>query len=411
MKKIKLTNGKYALVDDKDFEYLSQWKWKALDNEHTWYAYRQGKENGINKRIYMHRVITNCPKGLVVDHIKHNGLDNQRKNIRICSVSDNSRNKRHKNKSGYKGVRYRENRENPFNPKIFLDGKEIGLGHYKDAKDAARIYDYKAKELFGEFAYLNFPNSILLKSEYEKLYRKREKKSSKYTGVHYHKVQKKYHIYVGGKGKNNYLGSFIDEEEAAKSRDKYILDNGLDLNKNKLNFPIKHLIGCRTYLVGSIEAISDAEAIGWRTRATEYLLDMGVKVFDPTRKDNMSGLDEIGKERRIMNYLKANHKWDEFCSRFKQIVHVDLRAVDHSDFIVAKIKNNVPHCGSIHEIVEARKQKKKVFLFTEDKIENTNSWLLWLVKPENIFETLEDVMNHLRKQSNQSLTYNLLSEA
>lgn len=165
----------------------------------------------------------------------------------------------------------------------------------------------------------------------------------------------------------------------------------------------KNLENCRCYLVGSIEAVTDEEAIGWRDLASKYLSQMGVTVFDPTRKNDLENLNEVGEERARLNYLKQHQKWDEFSSLFKKIAHADLRSIDHSDFIIAKIQNGVPMVGSIHEIVEARRQKKKVFVFTEDKIEKTNCWLLWLVKPENVFENLEDIIEHLGKQTPSSL--------
>ena len=168
-----------------------------------------------------------------------------------------------------------------------------------------------------------------------------------------------------------------------------------------------HLKGLRSYLVGPIESVTDEVATEWRNDATVYLKKMGVEVFDPTRKNMMGELNEVGKERVFIDNLKKNHDWDTFHKRFKQIVHVDLRCVDFSDFIVAYVPNDVQMVGTIHEIVEARRQKKKVFIFTHGPVEKTNSWMLWLVKPENIFRNLEDIMEHLEAQTPQSLTYNI----
>ena len=83
MKTLNLTKGMVAMVDDKDFSKLNQWKWSALKSKYTHYAVR-GKG-----KIYMHREVLGAPKGKVVDHLNGNGLDNTRKNIRVVTQSDN----------------------------------------------------------------------------------------------------------------------------------------------------------------------------------------------------------------------------------------------------------------------------------------------------------------------------------
>ena len=111
----------------------------------------------------MHRLITNAPKGLMVDHINHNGLDNRRKNLRLCTVSQNNRNRRpitRPNKgSKYKGVTF-DKKRNLFKAEIQHNKKKYFLGRFKSQIKAAQAYDKKARELFGEFAYLNFPAEV-----------------------------------------------------------------------------------------------------------------------------------------------------------------------------------------------------------------------------------------------------------
>jgi hypothetical protein len=108
--------------------------------------------------LSMHRMVVNAPKGLFVDHINHNGLDNRKANLRICTNLQNLRNKRPKTgcTSEYKGVHWCKGR-NKFRANIYLNKKAIHLGYFHDEIAAAKAYDEKARELFGEFAYLNFP--------------------------------------------------------------------------------------------------------------------------------------------------------------------------------------------------------------------------------------------------------------
>jgi len=129
----------------------------------TYYAgrgvrvYEDGRYEGVKQKL-MHRLITNAPAGMLVDHRNHNGLDNRRENMRVCTREQNSHNQRPYRGSscGYKGVTLHK-RDGVFEVNIRYKGNLNYIGRFKDADDAARAYDKKAKELFGEFAYLNFP--------------------------------------------------------------------------------------------------------------------------------------------------------------------------------------------------------------------------------------------------------------
>jgi len=159
-KQIELTQGKIAIVDDDDYEDISIFKWSAqkITESHTenYYARRASKEDGKSVKIYMHRLITKCPKGMVVDHINGNGLDNRKENLRICTQSENIRNqgRQKTNKTGYKGVRFYRNN---FIAQISQNNKQVYLGIFDDAISAAKAYDAKAKEIYGDYANLNFP--------------------------------------------------------------------------------------------------------------------------------------------------------------------------------------------------------------------------------------------------------------
>src|SRR3990167_10308366 len=102
MKEIKLTQGKITLVDDEDFEYINQWKWHVIKNKKQTHFYAQRSENG--KSIRMHRVIMKTPHNKDVDHIDHNGLNNQKNNLRNCTTQENIRNRTSYGKSSYLGV-------------------------------------------------------------------------------------------------------------------------------------------------------------------------------------------------------------------------------------------------------------------------------------------------------------------
>ena len=108
------------------------------------------------------------------------------------------------------------------------------MGRYIKEKDAALIYDYMANKLFKEFAYLNFPNELLTEKEFNKI-NVRRKKLSKYIGITYHKRDKKWCTSIIINNKNKFLGYYKTELGAALARDKYIIDNNLNIKKHKLN--------------------------------------------------------------------------------------------------------------------------------------------------------------------------------
>ena len=110
------------------------------------------------KYIFMHRLIMNAPPGKVVDHFNANRQDNRRANLRLCSQAQNIRGRRKfRGTSQFKGVSWNK-RIRKWVASIFCDGKYIWLGHFGDEVEAARAYDKAARELFGEYARLNFPN-------------------------------------------------------------------------------------------------------------------------------------------------------------------------------------------------------------------------------------------------------------
>lgn len=150
-----LSNGMEAKVSDVDYPRLRRHTWwsnyhKATDKH---YAYMQvGRTT-----IYMHRMITDAPPGFHVDHRNGESLDNQRPNLRVTSPKSNRLNTSGFGMSGYKGVSMKGRR---WRARIQLDGEEQVIGYFDCRVEAAKAYDRRAVELFGEFAWLNFPEDF-----------------------------------------------------------------------------------------------------------------------------------------------------------------------------------------------------------------------------------------------------------
>jgi hypothetical protein len=162
MREIKLSQDKVALVDNEDYEWLSQWKWSAFQNRSGYYAVRNErvKEMGGIKRsrklILMHREILQAKDDMDVDHWDGNGLNNQRYNLRECPHADNMKNQKVNsvNKTGYKGV-YWNKKNRKYVANIGVGGTCVYLGSFETAEDAALAYNQRAVEVYGEYARLN----------------------------------------------------------------------------------------------------------------------------------------------------------------------------------------------------------------------------------------------------------------
>jgi len=157
MKKIKLANGGFTMVDNCDYKELSQHKWysKAIPKL---YVLRRKHKDGVRKTILMHRQILGLTKTCVYcDHIDGNGLNNVRNNLRPCTSAQNQMNRKKGLgcSSKYKGV-FHIKKHNKWLSHITVNKKLIRLGTFNSEIDAAKCYDKNAIKFFKEFAYLNF---------------------------------------------------------------------------------------------------------------------------------------------------------------------------------------------------------------------------------------------------------------
>lgn len=157
MKLIPLTQGQFAMVDDEDYEGVAQFKWYAKRYPRTWYAMRgTGKDvNGSVIILRMHHFILGSRN--MVDHRDHDGLNNQKFNLRHCTQAQNLQNTiaPRNNKSGYKGV-YQHSNGKAWIANISSGDKCKYLGIFYDPVEAAKAYDRAAIEKWGEFANPNF---------------------------------------------------------------------------------------------------------------------------------------------------------------------------------------------------------------------------------------------------------------
>jgi len=204
---------------DHDLVMSVRWHVRAADG----YAYGRIRE----RNILLHRLLMGVTNPIIhVDHINGNPLDNRRENLRLCNRIDNAKNRRvsKTNKCGYKGV-HKKIRTNHFVASITSNNKRVFLGSSLSADECARIYNYAARELHGEFAKYNdvyplFPDNYRIGD----ILSIRNKSGTK--GISWCKTRKKWVVTISINGKNKTVGRF-EKIEAAEAKIKEVAEYGL----------------------------------------------------------------------------------------------------------------------------------------------------------------------------------------
>lgn len=157
---VPLSRGKVAIIDACDWRLVSGYRWHAMPgrNETVWYASTTIPRTADKAKghMAMHIMLMGAP---FVDHIDGNGLNNRRSNLRFATRSQNRQNSSAERQTlhGMKGVDFMRSR-GQWRARIFTDGKRLHLGAFQTSEEAGRAYDKAARQYFGEFARLNFPD-------------------------------------------------------------------------------------------------------------------------------------------------------------------------------------------------------------------------------------------------------------
>ena len=156
-----LPSGRHTLIDADDFDRVAGVQWYVITTRKTGRSsvIAPTKAAGRPAIVYLHRLLTDAPAGLLVDHQNHDTLDNRKANLRLCTKSQNaanSRPQRTKTRCPYKGV-YRVSRltTNPWQAYVYHHKKRKHLGYHATPELAAAAYNIAAREIYGEFALLN----------------------------------------------------------------------------------------------------------------------------------------------------------------------------------------------------------------------------------------------------------------
>jgi hypothetical protein len=154
--KLPVGYGQFALIDDRD-RALARFKWTIdrRDDGLTYAVRRVRQPDGSRRKVYLHDAVLGL-RG--IDHRDRNGLDCRRKNLRAAGQAQNGANRglQRNNRTGFKGV-YWFRRDHCWTAQVQTRGRRRHLGYFSTPEEAARAYDDAAREHFGEFARLNFP--------------------------------------------------------------------------------------------------------------------------------------------------------------------------------------------------------------------------------------------------------------
>lgn len=151
-KEIFLGQGLVALVDDEDYAFLCKYRWRA-----RWGS--TGKKPYVVATVRLHRLVTNCPEDLMVDHINGDTLDNRKANLRVCTNAQNQQNTKGRGgTSTHKGVSLNK-RAGLWVGMFMFNGRRYYCGRFENEEECARAVDKKRREVCEDFASLNFPDS------------------------------------------------------------------------------------------------------------------------------------------------------------------------------------------------------------------------------------------------------------
>jgi hypothetical protein len=165
--------------------------------------------------------------------------------------------------------------------------------------------------------------------------------------------------------------------------------------------------GATCFLSGPIDRVAD-DGVQWRNYIKEQSekRDLGLSFFDPCDKPEGLG-SEIGIEKNKVRDLLQEGKWEEAQDFVKVFRRYDLRGVDTSDFLIVKVDMNVHMCGTYDELFTAEREQKPIFIImgTGQKKLDIPTWLIAFIRPDEIFETEDECLDHLEKLNKGELEF------
>lgn len=167
---------------------------------------------------------------------------------------------------------------------------------------------------------------------------------------------------------------------------------------------MNRLNGSSTYLAGPMQHAADNGVI-WREEITPFLKELGIKVLDPCKKPGELGKEDAETQAKVKDLLKLfasstsfqkDYYGDRLHDLMKDIVGIDLKMVDYSDFLICFVDLNQYSCGTWHEVTMAVLERKPVLIYCPSGLQNIPSWLFGVLKHNEFFESITELKNYIR---------------
>lgn len=182
------------------------------------------------------------------------------------------------------------------------------------------------------------------------------------------------------------------DSESQEVIEKIVSEKGTNASQKPI---AGRLNNTRCYLAGPIDYAQD-DGVAWRRDFTKTLARFGVVPLDPTDKPtSQCKYNEIGDEKQMIDKLIELERWDELRTMAKEIVLVDLRMVEVSDFLVAYVNTDIPMCGTWDEIFESLRQRKPTYVVIEGGKRKMPMWLRGKLNHNFCFSSFKELENYL----------------
>lgn len=156
------------------------------------------------------------------------------------------------------------------------------------------------------------------------------------------------------------------------------------------------------YLAGPIEQDTDDGGQKWRDVITPALDEAGIFVADPCKTEPLAtGMDVVTAQEQFSRWIQGG-RYDLFAEKFKLIVEKDIRMVNRSDFIIVHLFPDIGTTGTIHEMAEAWRLKKPIYLIYYGPISDVSKWALYLTTDSGgrVFPNKKQLTDFIAKRYN-----------
>ena len=174
----------------------------------------------------------------------------------------------------------------------------------------------------------------------------------------------------------------------------------IEILTHKINIKLFYV-----YLAGPIEQDTDDGGQKWRDSITVPLDKCNICVQDPCKTEPLAtGMDVVTAQDQFNKWIKGGN-YDIFAKKFKVIVDKDMRMVHRSDFIIVRLFPGIGTTGTIHEMAEAWRLKKPIYLIYYGAKNKISKWALYLTTNSGgrVFDNRKQCVDYIEAITNSKI--------